>query len=178
MFLWNAFFRYSKSDSFFSDGRPLRGRSLQYWAFRRFVGLCPPRLRLIKDTPFGGNPAASGLLSSPAVSRSYMSLLPSPKGANIAGRLSRDEPRSSPRRGLLSITVGEEDEGRRAYGIQVHSGASSKGENIAGRLSRNEPQGSPRRGLLSIAVGEEDEGRRTYGTQVHSGASPKGANIG
>ena len=47
--------RYSKLGSgVFFDGRPLRGRSLRCWAYRRFVVLRPPRLRLFKCTPFGG----------------------------------------------------------------------------------------------------------------------------
>ena len=47
--------RYSKLDSgVFFDGHPLRGRSLRCWAYRRFVVLRPPRLRLFKCTPFGG----------------------------------------------------------------------------------------------------------------------------
>ena len=47
--------RYSKLGSgVFFDGRPLRGRSLWCWAYRRFVVLPPPRLRLFKCTPFGG----------------------------------------------------------------------------------------------------------------------------
>ena len=38
---------------FAPDGRPLRGRSLQRWAIRRFVVLRPPHLRLLKFAPFG-----------------------------------------------------------------------------------------------------------------------------
>ena len=36
-----------------SDGRPLRGRSLQRWAIRRFVGQALLTLRLFKFAPFG-----------------------------------------------------------------------------------------------------------------------------
>ena len=47
--------RYSKLGSgVFFDGRPLRGRSLWCSAYRRFVVLRPPRLRLFKCPPFGG----------------------------------------------------------------------------------------------------------------------------
>ena len=42
--------RYSKLDS----GVFFDGRSLRCWAYRRFVVLRPPRLRLFKCTPFGG----------------------------------------------------------------------------------------------------------------------------
>ena len=40
--------------NFTPDRRPLRGRSLQRWAIRRFVGQALLTLRLLKCTPFGG----------------------------------------------------------------------------------------------------------------------------
>ena len=42
-----------------SDGRPLRGRSLQRWAIRRFVGQALLTLRLFKFAPFGDATAHS-----------------------------------------------------------------------------------------------------------------------
>ena len=35
------------------DIRPRRGRSIRGWTYRRFVGLRPPRLRLLRLAPLG-----------------------------------------------------------------------------------------------------------------------------
>ena len=103
-----------------TDGRPLRGRSFRYWTARRFVGQALLAYGYSDSPPPGTlQPTRGSGTTDPY---------------DTEGRCRRNQhpyAARSPRRGLLPIAVGEEDERRRTYGTKsVQGRASSKRENI------------------------------------------------
>ena len=131
------------------DGRPLRGHSFRRWAFRRFVGQALLTYGY-SDSPPSGTPQltrGSGRIYTCNTEGTTQTRHNVPiRHRGMMQTKSRPYAARSPRRGLLPIAVGEEDEGRRTYGTHVYTAAR------------------PRRGRISVtkSIGSNQRGRRLH----------------
>ena len=143
------------------DGCPLRGHSFRRWAFRRFVGQALLTYGY-SDSPPSGTPQptrGSGRIytcNTEGTTQTRHNVLIRHRG--MMQTKSRPYAARSPRRGLLPIAVGEEDEGRRTYGRHVHTAVR------------------PRRGRISVMKSNRKQSKRPEATLC--GSTPRKAGAG